>query len=302
MRKPWIAWMSAPLSRLGLSILLLLVAARIEAAVIKDLRIGSNQEYVRLVLESDLPLRPVPSLTINGETLRVTMTRVDNDLSVGPFEDFNRDIVSLDILKETGTMRLEAVFSFTPVDVKTFSLTAPHRFIIDAYRSLAATAADLPQPNTGQVATLEAETRLAPSATEASVRAYRSILSDNSGTDGADDSRFQRRLLATLIGVTSMILLLLIFLIIAGTRREKSSKPSWRDYLPLTKDPKIEDLDSQLAEHLSTLSEVDAAEQASLSPSKVVEIMGLYRQKSELLSQRLDAVIAALKKSEGDRR
>jgi hypothetical protein len=46
-------------------------------------------------------------------------------------------IVSLDVSKVADVIRvLTLSFPSQPADVKTFSLTAPHRFIIDAYRPL----------------------------------------------------------------------------------------------------------------------------------------------------------------------
>ena len=268
MHNQWAARIAALRLRIFLIIVIafLLPASRTEATVIKDLRIGSTQKYVRMVLESDQPLSPPPSFSIDDNALEVSLTGVDKKLAVGPFEDFSSDIISLEISRTSDVTRLEAVFSFAPADVKTFSLTKPHRFIIDAYRPLAATTGDPPLGKAGQVTASanrshdSALTKTAQSLTEASVRAYRSVLSDNGVMDGTHPNRFHQRLLATLIGVTSIILILLFFLVFIGSRRKKSSKQSWINYLPLTQDPIIEDLDTQIGEHLSTLTATDSAD------------------------------------------
>jgi hypothetical protein len=60
------------------------------------------------------------------------------------------NIVGVEVSKASDATRIDTRFSFVPADVKTFSLTGPHRFIIDAYRPLSPTAAGMPVEKTNQ--------------------------------------------------------------------------------------------------------------------------------------------------------
>lgn len=61
---------------------LLAPVMRAEATVIRDLRIGDNNEYVRMVLEFDRPLNPSPSFSIYRNTLQITLIVVTSIIAV----------------------------------------------------------------------------------------------------------------------------------------------------------------------------------------------------------------------------
>lgn len=262
--KKWVALKATTLLIVSLAMLLQLVL-QAEATVIKDLRVGSNEGHVRIVLEFDRPLTPPPSFSINRNTLKVTLTGISNDLSAPHPEEYRGDIVSLDVSKESEKRRIDVVFSFDPVDVNTFSLSDPHRFIIDAFRPVSSAAADLPVEIERQIPSIEEKTALpeptsepekstpaeiSPSITEASKDAHGPASSNNHSADDLNRNRFQQRLIAALIVVTSIMVVLLVFLIWIDSGRKKPQEPSWTDHPPPANDRNIESIDAVIREHL----------------------------------------------------
>jgi hypothetical protein len=120
---------------------------------ITDLRFGNNKGYIRVVMEFDRPLNPTPSVSIDRNILQVTLTGIINNLSDPQIDIDNGDVISLDVSQKSDVIQIDAVFSFAPADVKTFSLIGPDRFIIDAYRPLS--------PANG-IPTVEKARRIAP--------------------------------------------------------------------------------------------------------------------------------------------
>jgi hypothetical protein len=245
--------------------MLLAPALRAEATIIKDLRIGDNKGYVRMVLEFDRPLIRPPSFSINRNTLQVVLTGVTNNLPALQTGKHVDEIVSFEVSKTSDTTRINARFSFVPADVKTFPLTGPHRFIIDAYRPLSPVAAELPVGKSRQIGLIEEtvsspepysepEKALSDEETRpidaASIKADESASSHGGNADDSRRNRFQQRLIAALIVITSIIVVLLFFLIWMGNSRKKPLELSWMRDLPPTKDRNIESIDSAIGEHL----------------------------------------------------
>jgi hypothetical protein len=242
-------------------------ALQSEATVMKDLRFGDNKAYVRMVLEFDQPLIPPPSFSINRDTLQVVLTGIINDLPALQTGEYLGDIVSVEVSKTQDTTRIEAGLSFVPADVKTFSLTGPHRFIIDAYRPPSPDAGGAPVEGSREIGLMEESLSLPepysepekpisegePRAIdESSIKAY-APSSTHSGIAGdARRNRFQQRLIAALIVVTSIIVVLLFFLLWTGSRRKKPIAPSWIRDLPPTTDRDIKSIDAMIGEHLKS--------------------------------------------------
>ena len=262
----WIALKVAPLLIVCLSLLLIAVP-QAKATAIKDLRIGNTKDYVRIVLEFDRPLTPPPTVSIDHNRFQVSLTGIGNSLSAPEPAAQKTGITSLDVYRASGHPRIEATFEFQPADVKTFALTGPHRFIIDAYRPLPSAAANLPigkgpqLPSIGKSDGLPepyskpeklASADLSTAIVKASLAAYNALASEPPETDNSNRSRFQQRLLAALIFVTSIIVVLLLFLMWIGSGRNKKGQSSWLEHLPATNDQNIESLDSVIRKHLKT--------------------------------------------------
>ncbi|WP_372677646.1 hypothetical protein [Desulfosarcina sp.] len=238
---------------------------RAEATIIRDLRFGDNNGYVRMVLEFDRPLNPSPSFSIHRNTLQVTMTGITAELPDRDTGEYHADIISLEVSQTSDDTRVHAVFSFDPADVKTFWLTGPPRFIIDAYRPLSPAAAQPPGEASRQMEMIE-ETVTLPDPTsepatpqpdsgstaidEASTEPNGAAIPVSGIADDFHRNRFQQRLIAALIVVTSIIVLLLIFLLYMGAGRKNPPEPSWVYDLPSTKDRDIESIDAVIGEHL----------------------------------------------------
>lgn len=245
--------------------MLLAPSMRAEATVIRDLRFGGNEEYVRMVLEFDRSLRPPPSFSIHRNTLQVTLNEITTDRPDRQAGEIHADIISLEVSRTSDATRIDAVFSFDPADVKTFSLSDPPRFIIDVYRPVSPAAASPPGEAYRQVALIEEDVSLpkpinAPenpvpdsgsTAMDAASITSNGFASPTSGIpDDLRRNRFQQRLIAALIVVTSIIVVLLILLIWMGVDRKKLPEPSWVHDLPPTRDRDIESIDSVIGEHL----------------------------------------------------
>jgi hypothetical protein len=286
-------------------------AAGAKEAVIRNLRIGSTPEYVRLVLESDRPLNPSPSLSLKHRTLIVTLAAIIDSQAVDPSEPHSRGIADLQFANGPHAVaRIQVDFSFTPRDVRTFTLTGPHRFIIDAYRppaslpseSAAAEKNQLSRKADGRIqratragnrpASIGTD-RAASGTTEAAVPPTASA-----GTDRGSSGReaIPQSLLAALIGVTSTIIVLLFFRICFGNSRTKTPGTSRSDLLPPGEDPEIKHLDAQIAEKINALFTTEKDQAADRRLACMTEIIQLSHQKSERLNQRLTAVITTLEK------
>jgi hypothetical protein len=237
-----------------------------EATVVRDLRIGNNNGYVRMVLEFDQPLAPLPSVSLHRDTVQVTLAGIVNDVSPSGTDEYSDGIISLDVIKLSEATRIDAVFSFAPTDVKAFSLTGPHRFIVDAYRPVASAASvRRSTEKTNRIPAIEEHPSLPEPYSEpdesplsgmsgalaqASMNANGLVSSASSEATDVDRERFQQLLITALIGVTSIIVVLLFFLIWMGSSNQNPREPSWIDDLPPTKDPTIENIDAVIREHL----------------------------------------------------
>lgn len=264
--KKWAALKLAPLLIVCLT-LVLIPALRAQATAIKDLRIGNNEGYVRIVLEFDRRLTPPPAFSINHNRLQVSLAGIGNSLSVPGTAAQKDGIISLDVSRESGQTRIDAIFEFTPADVKTFALTGPHRFIIDAYRPLPSEAANPPIENGPELPSVQkgdvlpepyskpeklASAALSTAIVEASLDAYDALASEGLEKDHSNGNRIQQRLMAALIVVTTVIVVLLFLLIWVGRGHNNKGQPSWLKHLPPTNDQNIESLDSVIRKHLKT--------------------------------------------------
>ena len=225
----------APLLLFVALIMLLRPMLPAHAAVIKDLRLGSKESYARMVLEFDRPLTPAPSFSIDGNRLQVDLLGIENDMPTLHPDTFGDDIVSIYVYTVSAARRIKVIFSFAPAHVKTFFLTEPDRFIIDAFRPVPTSAADPPN-DTGLERQVMGEDspKVAPppdtqalaapaagSATrkdEAPVEVNGSVTirphtADESKQNRLHQRRIQHVLIAALIVTTSIIAVLLILLI-----------------------------------------------------------------------------------------
>ncbi len=250
-----------------LVILPLMPLVQADATVIRDVRIGSNDGYVRVVLEFDRPLTASPNLSIERNHLNATIDGITNTPRLQSVETQTDGIVRLNMSGQSATVHIKAIYEFIPADIKSFALTGPHRFIIDAYRPPPSQAdsqsvesqpsARLPQPH-GNVpepyAKTEKPTSAALSTTivKASLNAYDKLASSRPRVADIQRSRFQQRLIAALIVVTTIIIVLLFFLIRIGSGKEHSRDRSWLTELPPTKDRTIASLDAAIRDHLKT--------------------------------------------------
>ena len=197
-----------------------------DAAVIKDLRIGNNNEYVRLVLEFDAPPATAPTYTAKGNNLKIVLDGMGNDLPARRAGDYS-DIVILDLSQRKDDTLVDAVFPFTPVDIKAFTLVAPHRFIIDAYRPNPLASANQTEP--GQ-------------------RSDRGM-SGQAGAGSIKQNHFFQHMITPLIAVTSTMLIVLVIVILIS-RRRRPVGPVAIGHLPPVHDPEIERIDAKIREHL----------------------------------------------------
>ena len=260
--KKWIARKATPL----LIVYMACQTVPLEAAwatIIKDLRTGDNPGFVRLVMEFDRPLTPAPSLTVDQNNLKITLPGIDN-LPATPAAIGG--ITQLVVFRDAHGARIETNFAFAPVDIKTFALTGPHRFIIDAYRPVAVSAeprvteahtdgpamsepSGLPEPYHPPAESISAWSSrpVARAATDA----HRSQATDGTRSANAQRNQFQQRLIAALIGVTSIIVVLLFFLMRIGSTHPGPRQHSWMKRLPSTHDPNIAAIDSKIQDHLT---------------------------------------------------
>jgi hypothetical protein len=251
---------------LSIVFLLLLFAplSTVQATVIADLRVGKKPGFVRLVMEFDRPLSSPPSFSVERNRLRIDLKDIANTPSAPEMID---GISRLDVFRKAKDARIEAVLAFTPADIKTFALTGPHRFIIDAYQPLPASAALSPaKGKQSEPAEQSGETAPEPyrlpenppvSLTSESGPASSTVSRDiraevDPGARYAKNKRFQQRLVAALIAVTSIIVVLLFFLIRNADGRHLPRQQPWTDQLPETPDPNIEAIDSAIHKLLKT--------------------------------------------------
>lgn len=259
--KQWVALKATPLLIVPLATLVVLLSTA-QATVIKDLRIGNNKGFVRLVLEFDRPLAPLPSSSVDRDSLKVTLAGIDNLPAAPAAID---GIAHLAVFRQSGKTCIETVFAFVPADIKTFSLTGPHRFIVDAYRPLPIKTWPSPVKETIDSGVIKQD-QTEPDRTSKKIvsasnpenvawagpEPYTQPATDRAGSDAESKNRLQQHLVAALIVVTSIIAMLLFFLIRTGGVRSGSRQHTWIDRLPSTKDPDIEAIDSAIRNQLET--------------------------------------------------
>lgn len=243
-----------------LAVLMASGTASVQATVIRDLRIGSQRGYVRMVLESDSPISPPPAVYFQRNRLRVTLGGILNDIPAPRPETLNDDIDDLEISATAGDPSIAVVFAFEPANIQTFSLTGPHRFIVDAYRPVDAPVESRQPALTAAAEQPEApESYSAPSAqgdpTAAPSPLYDPPEHPDRGDPPGNRYAFQQQLIAVLIMITSIIAIMLLLLIWLGGRRKAARSP-WQANLPPERDAAIEDLDKQIREQLKSYEQL----------------------------------------------
>lgn len=246
-------WTAHTLALLAAVMITLLSAAAVplEAAVIRNFRVGDQKGYIRLVLESDRPMPAVPTVVMDKNRMHITLDGIINTISTPPEDTLTADIAAIDISGVSGKPAIDVAFTFTPANVQTFVLTGPHRFIIDVYRPAPGTAGDQHPISDAESSTSTAmpEPYVVPSGNGIAApappeRLKQSPDSENRHVQGRP---FRQRILAALIVVTSIIAVLLLLLIWFGGKRDVD-RSSWQEVLPPESDADIENLDARIRE------------------------------------------------------
>jgi hypothetical protein len=202
-----------------------------DATIIKGIRTGSDQAYVRVVIETNAPLDPRPTISVNRNTLRISLAGVEKDPSTLKSEAYRDDVVKIDVTSASKETRIEAILAFIPTSVRTFFLIGPHRFVIDAYRPPATATAEPSTEELQPISIIEEngirpdevnEQATSPQKGQPSVpgEGFGAATSQAHNPDGSNHKRFQRRLLVILIVVTSIILVVIIFLMCMDKQRK----------------------------------------------------------------------------------
>jgi hypothetical protein len=243
-------------------LLLVLVAAvsSSQAAVIRDVRIGNQKGYLRIVLESDRPLPP-PTVSADGHLLRISLDDVINAIPLPDPGEYRQAVDHIDITQTSGKTTIAAVLRFAPADIRTFSLTGPQRFIVDLYRSAIPDTATTPagasaSEPVGQLP--EAYSRPHAALSRPLAEAARENLAATAQDDDTAAARpqqgpSQRQLIAVLIAVTSVIAGLLFCLLRASLKGKAASPAPRQDALPPLNDPKIERIDQAIREQFDII-------------------------------------------------
>jgi hypothetical protein len=98
----------------------LFLAGWAEATIIKGIRTGSEQAYVRMVIETNTRLEPRPKITVNRNTLQIFLAGVEKDSSILKSEAYHDDVVSIDVNGDFTGTRINAILAFNPIRVRTF--------------------------------------------------------------------------------------------------------------------------------------------------------------------------------------
>lgn len=191
--------------------------------VIERIRTGSEQEYVRVVIETNNQLEPRPKISANRNILKISLANVETDLSALKSEAYRNDVANIDITSTSDQTHIETTLAFIPTRIRTFFLADPHRFVIDAYRP-SAKATDNPGSEAlkpisiieenGIQSTEIIEQKSSPlkKGSSASGDITNEAASASANVKGSNQKGFQQRLLIFLIVVTSIILVVIIFL------------------------------------------------------------------------------------------
>lgn len=251
------------LIRTGQSILFAAIALTtiqgvpVEAAVVRDLRIGDQKGYVRFVVESDRAISPTPLVNHQENRLHISLEGVINTIPRPKPDAFTADIQDLDIVRQSDAPAINVVFAFLPARVQTFALTGPHRFIIDVFRPPTVAGDSIQfsiEPDVRDAPSFAMESHSAPSEKADPGMSPRQNPPSEAmrGSDaGVVQRSIQPTIITTLILITSIAAILLAVLIGVSVRRNRHQS-SLHDRLPPEHDPAIDDLDKQIRELLDT--------------------------------------------------
>lgn len=195
------------------------------ATIIKSIRTGSQQAYVRMVIETDAQLVPQPTVSVDGNTLVVEIADAQKSPAILKSEAYRNDVITIKETGDSSHVHLSVVLTFRPIRVKAFFLKAPHRFVIDAYRPPPEKIGDLSDesptvithiqkkgmpPDEGGI--LKNEERLPHE--DLSLPVPSQTISPKT----TRNNTFHRSLLIVLIVVTSILLAAILLLMSRGTR------------------------------------------------------------------------------------
>ena len=203
-----------------------------EKTIIKRIRTGSEQAYVRVVIETDNQLAPRPTISANGKTLSVSLVNVEQDISKLKSEAYRNDVINIDLSHTSTETHIKITLAFIPTRIRTFFLVDPHRFVIDAYRPSSKTIdkqdADALKPisiieeNGIQSNEINDQKSSLPQKRPTGSQAITTEAGSATGNmKGSNQKGFQQRLLIFLIIVTSIILVVIIFLMCMDRAKNK---------------------------------------------------------------------------------
>jgi hypothetical protein len=229
------------------------LASSVYATVVRDLRVGDQHGYIRIVIESDRPISPDPAVAVHENRLIVSLKGIINTFPA-PRHRTLADIRDIDVSAKAGDTAIGITFEFTPNRIQTFTLTGPHRFIIDVYRPIDPSASDPTHLRQGDPVKDVAHASTSGQPADVTVPAPRPEKTGDTHADGNTPVNrwpFKENLIVALILVTSLIAILLIWLIRLSNRKKMESS-AWQEDLPPERDTSIEDLDAQIREQLKS--------------------------------------------------
>jgi hypothetical protein len=248
-------WIRQPVLHLVVVLISLMppLATSVYAIVVRDLRVGDQQGYIRIVIESDQPILPDPTVDVHENRLNVFLKGIINTFPA-PRHGTLADIRDIDVSAKSGDTAVGIMFGFTPDRIQTFTLTGPHRFIIDVYRPNLPSAGDPPHRHHTDPVQVVANASISGHPADATVSAPQPEMSGDRPADGNMPMKrwpFKENLIVALILATSLIAILLIWLIRLSNRKKMDSS-AWQEDLPPERDTSIEDLDAQIREQLKS--------------------------------------------------
>lgn len=194
------------------------------ATIIKSIRTGSQQAYVRMVIETDAQLVSQPKVSVTGNTLVVDITGARKSPAILKSEAYRDDVVTIEATDDASDIHLNVVLTFMPIRVKAFFLKSPYRFVIDAYRPPIENSGKLSNESSTAISHIQKKATPADGGglleNEGDLP-HKSLLSTApSQTTAKRESRntFQRSLLIVLIVLTSILLAAILFLMSRGSQ------------------------------------------------------------------------------------
>ena len=105
-----------------------------QAADLKNIRVGEHGSFTRVVFEFEGTLRSTEPTTIGRGIFNVIFFDMTTALPRQILNKATKGIQSVELIQEKSRLTANITLSFPDFKLKTFSLSNPDRFIIDAYR------------------------------------------------------------------------------------------------------------------------------------------------------------------------